>query len=123
MGAPVYQIMCLCAQCQAIGGGFGVGSIVVPKDSVSFEKGEDQLQDYVVEEGGSGKGVTRRFCSTCGTHVLAGNATHPVIAVSVGTLDDCTIFKPDVAIWCQSKRSFHRIPEGVPEFDQYPPQP
>ena len=123
VGAPVYQLICLCGQCQKIGGGFGVGSIVVPKGSITIEEGEEQLQNYAVESGGSGKGVIRRFCKHCGTHVFAENAEHPVTAITAGTLDDANLFKPDVAIWCESKRSFHRLPEGLPEFDQYPPQP
>lgn len=119
-GAPAYQLICVCEQCQKIGGGFGVGSIIVPKTSLVIEKGSDKLKEFIVE--GSEKGVIRKFCTNCGTHVLAGNAAHPVMAVHAGTLDDQSSFKPQVVIWCQSMRGHHRFPEGLPQFPQYPPQ-
>lgn len=121
VGPATYQLMCLCDQCQKIGGGFGMEVFVVPMESVTVEKGEGFIQDFVIK--GSDKGVVRRFCKNCGTHIMASNSALPVMGVCAGTLDDHTLIKPDVAIWCQSKRSYHRVPEGVPEFDQYPPRP
>mmetsp|Transcript_55602 Transcript_55602/g.113656 ORF Transcript_55602/g.113656 Transcript_55602/m.113656 type:complete len:143 (+) Transcript_55602:55-483(+) len=119
--APVTSLMCICTECQTIGGGFGVGSVVAPQEAVTVETGSDLLQEFQMS--GSTKGVTRRFCKTCGTHVFANNPAYPLMAVHAGTLDDASKFEPKVAIWCQSKRVWHRIPEEVPQFDQYPPPP
>jgi hypothetical protein len=118
-GVPMYQLICMCEQCQRLGGGFGFGSIVCLKENFFVEKGNDSLKDFIVE--GSDKGVVRRFCRNCGTHVTASNATHPVAAVSAGTLDNGELFAPQVAIWCQSKKSFHKLPDNIAEFPQYPP--
>jgi hypothetical protein len=121
---PAYSLMCICTQCQAVGGGFGVGSIIVPNNAVAVEKGEEQLQGFKLDSSASTNPnpITRCFCRICGTHVLA-KSSHPVTAVHAGTLDDPALFKPQVALWCQSKRACHAFPEGVAQFDQYPPQP
>eukprot|EP00658_Telonema_sp_P-2_P028662 TRINITY_DN21921_c0_g1_i1.p1 TRINITY_DN21921_c0_g1~~TRINITY_DN21921_c0_g1_i1.p1 ORF type:complete len:142 (+),score=8.64 TRINITY_DN21921_c0_g1_i1:181-606(+) len=116
---PSYQLICVCSQCQVIGGGFGVGSVVVPKEALMVEPGRENLCDFSVPE--SSVAVVRQFCRTCGTHLFASNATFPVVAVHAGTLSDPALFVPQVALWCQSKRAWHRLPEGVAEFDQYPP--
>jgi hypothetical protein len=111
----------MCTQCQTIAGGFGCGSIVAAKGTVVIEEGELELKSYMVPE--SAAAVTRRFCGVCGTHVMASNPSHPVTAVSAGTLDDKGYFKPQVAIWCQSLQPHHTLPPSLPQFPQYPPAP
>ena len=91
----------------------------MPKGTYNVDSGEENLQDFSVPD--SKVAVVRRFCKTCGTHLMASNGAHPVVAFNAGTLDDVELFKPQVAIWCQSKRAHHCFPEGVPQFDQYPP--
>ena len=121
--SPAYQLICLCTQCQALGGGFGVGSIVVPNESVEVAgTGVEHLQDFKVAGSTNPNSITRFFCLTCGTHVMA-KSNHPLVAVHAGTLDDPSLFQPQVAIWCQSKRDYHCLPESVAQFDQYPPAP
>ena len=77
-----------------IGGGHGVGSVVIPKTSLLISKGAEHLQEFVIKD--SDKGVVRRFCKLCGTHITAGNEDHPVLAISAGTLADPTLFQPQV---------------------------
>ena len=117
--APAYQLICCCTQCQTVGGGFGVGSMIFPKDSVKIVEGAEDVREFVLE--GSAKGVIRRFCSHCGTHMMAFGSTHPVIAVHAGTLQSPDAFKPQVVIWGKSKRAYHTFPPGIPIFDEYPP--
>lgn len=100
---PVTSLICLCTQCQTIAGGFGVGSVIVPKESVAIDAGGDLLVDFEVP--GSVKGVVRRFCKVCGTHIFAANPAYPVTAVHAGTLAEPGRFQPQVAIWCQSRVS------------------
>ena len=119
-GNPVASIVCLCTQCQTIAGGFGVGSVIVPKDSVAIEGG-DLLVNF--EMPGSSKGVIRRFCKVCGTHVFASSPGHPVTAVHAGTLKEADRFQPQAVIWCQSRRPYHRFSDDLPQFAQYPPAP
>lgn len=115
----LYQLACICTQCQKIGGGFGVGSLIVPKGSVEIE-GTEHVKEFTLPD--STTKIVRQFCSNCGTHLFAYGNTHPVTAVHGGTLDDPSNFNPQVVIWGQSKRPYHCFKESVPIFDQYPPQ-
>lgn len=112
-----YQLMCICTQCQTIGGGFGVGSLIVAKGSVNIE-GNEHLKEFTVP--GSEKGVVRQFCVDCGTHLFAFNDAHPVTAVHGGTLTDTSAFNPQVVIWGKSRRDYHHFPDTIKVFDQYP---
>lgn len=118
---PLYQLVCVCTQCQTLAGGFAQGSWIVPKDSVTLVQGGDNLRDFTMPQ--SEKGVVRRFCMDCGTHVTASSAGHPVTAIHVGTLDPPASFSPQIVIWAKSKRPYHSFPPGVPEFPEYPPPP
>ncbi len=117
-----YQIVCICTQCQAIGGGYGVGSFVLSKDSFRVDKGAEHIQEFRVP--GSAAGVVRSFCRNCGTHITACNEGHPFTAINAGTVTvtEDVVFKPQVAIWCQSKRPHHCFPSDLPQFPQYPPK-
>ena len=116
--APQFHLLCLCGECQTIGGGYGVGSLIAANSAFQIEKGHEHLVEFVLPD----SEVVRRFCRICGTHVTASNGGRPVIAVHAGTCQSTT-FKPQVAIWCESKKPFHAgaIPAGVHQFDQYPP--
>jgi hypothetical protein len=118
---PVASLVCLCTQCQTIAGGFGVGSVVIPVGGLIVESGSELIAEFVLP--GSSVGLLRRFCKICGTHLFALNPKHPVVAVHAGTLSESASFSPQVVIWCQSKREYHRFAEGVPQFEQYPPGP
>jgi hypothetical protein len=117
----ISSIICLCTQCQTLAGGFGVGSVIVPNGGIVVDAGSELLVNFEVP--GSTKGVVRRFCKVCGTHVFAANTSYPVTAVHAGTLADPGTFMPQAVIWCQSRRAYHRFPDGLPLFDQYPPAP
>ena len=117
--SPLYQLICVCTQCQCLAGGFAQGSWVVPKDAITFTSGEELLKEFTAP--GSSKGVVRRFCTDCGTHVVAFGPAHPVIAIMAGTLEPSATFSPQVVIWAKSKRPHHLFPSGVPEFPEYPP--
>ena len=38
----------------------------------------------------------------------------------VGTLDDPSIFKPQMAIYTCDQQDFHQIPGGIPTFERMP---
>ena len=64
--------------------------------------------------------VSREFCPNCGTHIITKLPGGPMAALKVGTLDDPSVFKPDMAIWTVDKQLFHTVPEGIPSFDRMP---
>ena len=66
-------------------------------------------------------GVTREFCGNCGTQMLSrAPALEGVMLIKVGTMDDPSLFTPDLAIFTADKQAFHHIAEGMPAFEGFP---
>ena len=67
------------------------------------------------------KAVTRLFCENCGTGIGTKNPNRPnSIILKVGTFDDPSIFKPDIAIFTIDKQKFHYIEDGLKSFERRP---
>ena len=64
--------------------------------------------------------MTREFCAECGTHVVTRSPGFPAVIIKVGSLDDPSVFAPDLAIFTVDKQAFHHIPEGIPAFERLP---
>ena len=70
----------------------------------------------------SSPGRMRRFCSVCGTHIVAERADQPHVVLRVATLDDDPTVRPVVHIWTS-----HEVPwlaageTDVPRFPEWPP--
>jgi hypothetical protein len=43
-----------------------------------------------------------------------------VVLEKVGTLDDPSVFTPQMAIFTCDKQPFHQLPPGVPAFERTP---
>jgi hypothetical protein len=116
-GSPVFQGQCHCRECQYFSGGMPVVVMGMPEASFRFTKGAPKgFQRKDLE-----KPVTREFCANCGTHVTTRSPGLPgVVLVKVGTLDDPSVFKPQMVIFTCDKQPFHQIPEGVPAFARTP---
>lgn len=65
--------------------------------------------------------VRREFCSECGTHLLTRSPARPdAVIVKVGTMDDPSLFKPQIAIFTCDKQGYNLIDESVKVFDKRP---
>ena len=42
------------------------------------------------------------------------------VILKVGTMDDPSVFTPQMAIYTVDKQNFHHIPEGLPAFERAP---
>ena len=63
--------------------------------------------------------VVRHFCSNCGTAIGNRSATNPnLMIVKIGTFDDKSFFKPQIAIFTCDKQPYHHIAEGIPAFEK-----
>jgi hypothetical protein len=63
----------------------------------------------------------RYFCGNCGTHICVKSPPRPgMLVLKIGTLDDHSWFKPETAIFCIDKQSFHLIPVDVSIFEKVP---
>ncbi len=116
-GDPMFKGQCHCRECQYISGGGPNYVMLMPEAGFSYSKGTPKGFTRSDLE----KPVTREFCADCGTHILAKSPTMAgVVIIKVGTLDDPSVFAPDVAIHLLDKQPFHVLPEGLPAFERGP---
>lgn len=116
-GEPTASIQCHCRECQYISGGYPNAIMIVPADRFRFTRGEPKAFTRSDLE----RPVTRLFCETCGTSIGTRTPNRPdSIIIKVGTLDDPSIYRPQAAIFTIDRQPFHRIPDGLPQFERRP---
>jgi hypothetical protein len=115
-GNPMMKAQCHCRECQYITGGSPNVFLAMPIAGFSYTKGTPKTFARSDLE----RPVTREFCSTCGTHVVTRPQGFPAVILKVGTLDDPSQFKPELAIYTIDKQAFHQIPPGIPTFERLP---
>lgn len=116
-GDPAIRVQCHCRECQYIAGGSPNVTIGMPEAGFKYTKGTpSQFQRSDLEHA-----VTREFCGNCGTHLLTrAPALAGVMLIKVGTMDDPSMFTPDLAIFTAEKQSFHQIASGLPDHAGFP---
>jgi hypothetical protein len=98
-GDPALSGLCHCRNCQRYTGSAFETVIGFPSSAVSVQ---GALKTYN-DTGDSGKTVYRRFCPNCGSGVIAEAEALPgVTLVLAGTLDDTSVFKPAMELYCSS---------------------
>ena len=116
-GDPAIQAQCHCRECQYLTGGAPNLFIAMPKEGYEITKGSPKAFARSDLE----KPVTREFCSECGTHLLTRSPARPdAVIVKVGTMDDPSVFEPQIAIFTCDKPSYHHIGSNVKSFDKRP---
>ena len=116
-GSLEAALQCHCRECQYITGGNPNVMVVVAAEDFKYTDGTPS----VFARSDLETPVTRHFCSTCGTAIGTRSPARPnSMIVKVGTLDDPSVFKAQVAIFTCDKQEFHHIPEGLPAFDKRP---
>jgi hypothetical protein len=107
---PALTAVCHCRNCQKIGGGGYSVNVAVPSDSLEI-RGAPAAYETL---GASGRPVTRRFCSQCGSTLFTDAAAFPGMTfIKGGSLDDPSWLQPTVHIWCDSAQPWDAIPEGA----------
>ncbi|HEY5410575.1 MAG TPA: GFA family protein [Caulobacteraceae bacterium] len=116
-GEPIFQGHCHCVDCQKATGTGHISVVALPADAVKVT-GKVSAFAVMAE---SGQPYTRHFCPTCGSLVYGEPASMPgVRTVPAGTLDDVTVFEPQMVIYTRSRPSWDRIDSGLPEFEGMP---
>ena len=111
------SIQCHCRECQYITGGNPNVIMIMPLNGFEFVKGIPKTFKRKDIE----NAVTRLFCENCGTGIGTKNPNRPnSIILKVGTFDDPSIFKPDIAIFTIDKQKFHYIENGLKSFERRP---
>ena len=116
-GDPAIKVQCHCRECQYISGGSVNVTIGMPQAGFEYTQGKPATYKRADLE----NGVTREFCGSCGTHILTqAPGLAGVMLIKVGTLDDPSMFTPDLAIFTAETQAFHHIPEGMPNYAGFP---
>jgi hypothetical protein len=111
------QLQCHCRECQYFTGGNPNAIMVVPDDGFRFTKGAPAS----FARGDLERPVTRLFCPSCGTAIGTRSPARPgSFIIKIGTLDDPSVFQPQMAIFTIDQQPYHHIPTGIPTHDRRP---
>ncbi|MDR2220026.1 MAG: GFA family protein [Methylobacillus sp.] len=110
---PLNQRVCHCRLCQkAIGAAFNARILM---------RIEDVAISGPIGTFHSSGTLERGFCSRCGSSIFSRRALAGVIGLTAGSLDDPSLFKPDMHIWVSSKQPWLQITDHLPQYPEGPP--
>ncbi|TDI61340.1 MAG: GFA family protein [Alphaproteobacteria bacterium] len=102
---------CHCETCRKAHGSAFASVMAVPRDRFRWVRGEDLLGVFE-----SSQGKFRRFCSACGSHIIADRPAEPVVLLRLGCLDTRIKAKPAVHIWRSNGASWYNPKDEIPEL-------
>jgi hypothetical protein len=100
---PTRHFLCYCDDCQRHTGTAFLSAMVVPADNVEIT---GPISTFTMPGGQSGEPMHRRFCSQCGTPVAIDKDNTGRMVMMAGILDDRTLFKPQIGIFCEAAPSW-----------------
>ena len=111
--APLNQRVCHCRECQkTIGATFNARVLM---------RIEDVAITGPISTFHSSESLERGFCSRCGSTIFSLRALAGVIGLTAGSLDDPSLFKPDMHFWVSSKQPWLEIADDLPQYPEGPP--
>ena len=115
---PRVMSQCHCDDCRK-STGTGHASNAFFKESDVHIIGETSRYDSIADSGAT---ITRYFCPTCGSLLFGAlSKLKNVLAVSVGTVDDNSWFKPGAIVYNKRKPQWDFMDESIPAFEAMPP--
>jgi hypothetical protein len=108
--------LCHCTTCRKAHAAPYAPTARVMRDQFRLIAGAEKLSAFE-----SSPGRMRRFCSACGTHIVAERADQPHVVLRVATLDDDPTVRPVVHIWTSHDVPWLAEGEGLPRFPEWPP--
>src|SRR5919106_2435612 len=117
---PMFGGHCQCLDCQQESGGGHVSFMAFPADAVKLE-GTPRFYESTAD---SGNRIRRGFCPTCGNSVVGATSGLPgVTTISVGSLDDPGVFKPEFVCYTSRGHAWDLVDPALPSFPKLPPTP
>jgi len=113
---PIVMFYCHCRDCQQASGGPYTPVVYLPAKPFKITKGSPHYYDTKSEMGGHNK---RGFCPDCGSR-LFGGASDKGQGVTASSLDDPSLFKPQMHMWVSDAEPWDHINPGLPKFEKYP---
>ncbi len=116
--APAWTAICYCRDCQRASGSGYMPVMGVVRRAMRIT---GETKSYEVRAAGGGPSA-RHFCPTCGSLIFGGVAGPPdgTMSLYVGTLDDPSVFAPQIAIFTRSRMLWDCAVAGATEFETMP---
>ena len=115
--APQFGGECYCRDCQRASGSAFVPFMGFAAKDVSFS-GETRIVETPAFRGGT---AVRNFCPECGSLVFGGIVgVHEQHTIYAGTLDDTSVFQPQIAIFARDCPPWATIPPRLAIFETMP---
>jgi hypothetical protein len=109
-------IHCHCQTCRKTHSAAFSSVTAVPRQAFRWTRGEEQLGAFE-----SSPGKFRRFCTRCGSHLMAERVAQPVVLLRLGCLDSDVpeppqthIWRSESAPWYDPKTQSPELPRGLP---------
>lgn len=106
---------CHCPTCRKTHGAAFSSVTAVPREKFRWVRGAELLGSFE-----SSPGKFRRFCTRCGSHVMAERTAQPTVLLRLGCLDTAVGERPQVHIWrslgaswYDPKKQVDEMPEGL----------
>ena len=122
-GAVAYEVTpydmkighCSCRTCRKAHSAAFATTARVPRDHFRLLRGEAELRSYE-----SSPGRLRRFCSECGSHIVAERPADPHVVLRVATLDDDPGSQPLIHIWRSHEVPWCAYEGAIKDFAEWP---
>ena len=109
--APLERIVrCHCQTGRKTHGTAFSSVTAVPREKFRWVRGQELLGVFE-----SSPGKFRRFCSKCGSHVMAERTAQPNVLLRLGCLDTRVAERPQVHIWRSGAASWYDPKQQFPE--------
>ena len=107
---------CHCATCRKAHAAAFASTAGVKREHFRWLKGEEKLTSFE-----SSPGKLRKFCSVCGSHVLAERLAQTHVILRVATLNEDPGLKPAAHIWCSHDVAWLQDGIGVASYQGWQP--
>ena len=115
---PMFAGQCQCLDCQRETGGGHASFMAFPAAALKLS-GSPWFHESKAD---SGNTVRRGFCPTCGSPLIGATSGLPEMrTISVGSLDDPSVFKPQFVCYTSRGHAWDLIDPAVPSFPKMPP--
>lgn len=114
---PLQMAHCQCRDCQESTGSGHASAFVFPKSGVKLSGNPT----HYASQADSGKTKRRAFCSICGSPLYTLFDSMPdVFAIKAGSLDDPSVFQPQIVIYTDSGHAWDTIAPALPSYAKMP---
>ena len=115
--APARMLNCHCRDCQRASGSAFAAILIVPADGLRLS-GELRYHAATSERNTR---IERGFCPTCGSPIAGKlGARSDVVFLQAASLDDPSMFSPEMNIWTRSAQPWVALSGGRLQSEQQP---